>query len=59
MAESTNGRHCATITVRASAPIGEQYVPQVPMRELSAIVLEMLASLNAMNKEKEPHRNYR
>lgn len=31
-------------------PIGEQYVPQVPMRELSAIVLEMLASLN---KEKE------
>ena len=34
-------------------PIGEQYVPQVPMRELSAIVLEMLASLNAMNKEKE------
>ena len=31
-------------------PIGEQYVP---MRELSAIVLEMLASLNAMNKEKE------
>ena len=32
-------------------PIGEQYVPQVPMRELSAIVLEMLASLNAMNKE--------
>ena len=34
-------------------PIGEQYVPQVSMRELSAIVLEMLASLNAMNKEKE------
>ena len=34
-------------------PIGQQYVPQIPARELSAIVLEMLASLNAMDKKKE------
>ena len=34
-------------------PIGERYVPQVSMRELSSIVLEMLASLNAMDKKKE------
>ena len=34
-------------------PIGREYVPQVSVRELSAIVLEMLASLNAMDKKKE------
>lgn len=34
-------------------PVGERYVPPVPMRELSAIVLEMLASLNAMDRKKE------
>ena len=34
-------------------PVGERYVPPVSMRELSAIVLEMLASLNAMDRKKE------
>ena len=34
-------------------PIGQQYVPEVEVKELSAIVLEMLASLNAVNKRKE------
>lgn len=34
-------------------PIGRQYVPEVEVKELSAIVLEMLASLNAANKEKD------
>lgn len=34
-------------------PIGREYVPQVSVRELSAIVLEMPASLNAMDKKKE------
>lgn len=32
-------------------PIGKQYVPQIKRKELSQIVLEMLASLNAMQKE--------
>lgn len=34
-------------------PIGEQYVPEVKIKDLSQIVLEMLASLNAMQKKKE------
>jgi len=33
--------------------IGRQYVPEVKGKELSQIVLEMLASLNSMNKQKE------
>ena len=33
-------------------PIG-QYVPEIKLKDLSQIVLEMLAALNAMNKEKE------
>lgn len=34
-------------------PIGRQYVPEIRMKDLSQIVLEMLASLNAMNREKD------
>ena len=34
-------------------PIGQQYVPEIKIKELSQIVLEMLASLNSMNKQKD------
>ena len=34
-------------------PIGQEYVPEIKVKDLSQIVLEMLASLNAMNKRKE------
>ena len=34
-------------------PIGRQYVPEVQVKELSSIVLEMLASLNAVQKQKD------
>lgn len=34
-------------------PIGRQYVPEVKVKELSAIVIEMLASLNAVNKTRD------
>ena len=34
-------------------PIGQQYVPEIKIKDLSQIVLEMLASLNAMSKKKE------
>ena len=34
-------------------PIGQEYVPEVKIKNLSQIVLEMLASLNSMNKQKE------
>lgn len=34
-------------------PIGQQYVPEIKLKDLSQIVLEMLASLNVMQKKKE------
>lgn len=34
-------------------PIGQQYVPEIKVKDLSQIVLEMLASLNSMSKQKE------
>lgn len=34
-------------------PIGKEYVPEVKMKDLSYIVLEMLSSLNSMEKQKE------
>ena len=36
-----------------TCPIGREYVPQVEMKELSAIGLEMLAALNAVDKRKD------
>lgn len=40
--------YCANL-----CPIGIQYVPEVKIKDLSQIVLETLASLNAMQKKKE------
>ena len=34
-------------------PIGQEYVPEVKIKDLSQIVLEMLASLNSMNRRKD------
>ena len=34
-------------------PIGQQYVPDLKVKDLSQIILEMLASLNSMQKEKD------
>lgn len=34
-------------------PIGQQYVPEVKIKDLSQIVLETLASLNAVQKKKD------
>lgn len=34
-------------------PIGQQYVPEIKVQDLSRIVLEMLASLNSMNRKQE------
>ena len=34
-------------------PIGQEYVPEVEMKDLSQITLEMLASLNKLTKEKD------
>ncbi|MBQ6833225.1 MAG: helix-turn-helix transcriptional regulator [Lachnospiraceae bacterium] len=37
--------YCAT-----ACPIGQEYVPEIKVKDLSQIVLEMLASLNAVQK---------
>lgn len=34
-------------------PIGQEYVPEIKIKDLSQIVLEMLASLNAMSRQKD------
>ena len=34
-------------------PIGQEYVPEIKVKDLSQIVLEMLASLNSIQKRKE------
>lgn len=34
-------------------PIGQEYVPEVKLKSLAQIILEILNSLNALNKEKE------
>jgi len=34
-------------------PIGREYVPEIKIKDLSMIVLEMLSSLNSMDKKKE------
>ncbi len=34
-------------------PIGKEYVPEIKIKELSQIVLEMIASLNSMRKKQE------
>lgn len=34
-------------------PIGQQYVPEIKIKDLSQIVLETIASLNAMQRQKD------
>ena len=34
-------------------PIGQQYVPEIKTKDLSQIILELLASLNAVSKQKD------
>jgi len=34
-------------------PIGQEYVPEIKVKDLSQIVLEMLASLNTVQKQRE------
>ena len=34
-------------------PIGQQYVPEIKVKDLSQIVLETISSLNAMQRQKE------
>ena len=53
MAEKYKQPNLCNYYCARQCPIGEQYVPEVKIKDLSQIVLEMLASLNSMNKRKE------
>ena len=53
MAEKYKQPSLCTFYCANQCPIGQQYVPEVKIKDLSQIVLEMLASLNSMGKQKE------
>ncbi len=53
MAETYQKPELCNYYCSQKCPIGQEYVPELEMRELSQIVLEMLASLNSLNKEKD------
>lgn len=53
MAEGYKAPHLCNHYRANECPIGQQYVPEVKAKDLSQIVLEMLASLNSMNKKQE------
>jgi len=40
--------YCST-----ECPIGQKYVPEIQVKELSSIVLEMLSSLNSVNRKRD------
>ena len=53
MADKYNEPNLCNYYCSQQCPIGEVYVPQVKIKELPAIVLEMIASLNSMSKQKD------
>ncbi len=53
MAEAYQKPELCNFFCSQKCPIGQEFVPELEMRELSQIVLEMLASLNSLNKEKD------
>jgi len=53
MAQKYNKPSLCNYYCSHECPIGKQYVPEVEIKELSAIVLQMLASLNSVNKQKD------
>ena len=52
MAKCYNDAELCNYYCSHECPIGRKYVPEVKLKELSQITLEMLASLNAIEKEK-------
>lgn len=53
MAESYKAPLLCNYFCSQECPIGREYVPQVKVKDLSQITLEMLATLNRLTKEKE------
>ena len=53
MAEKYQAPHLCNYYCANECEIGKQYVPEVKIKDLSQIVLEMLASLNSVKKRQE------
>ncbi len=53
MAEKYKYPHLCNHYCANECAIGKQYVPEIRIKDLSQIVLEMLASLNAVKKQQE------
>ena len=53
MSEGYKAPHLCNYYCANECPIGQQYVPEIQIKDLSRIVLEMLASLNTAQKQKE------
>ena len=53
MAKAYNKPSLCNYYCSHECPIGQQYVPEVEIKELSSIVLEMLAFLNSVQKQKD------
>lgn len=52
MSKAYKNPHLCNYYCSHECPIGEQHVPEVSVKELSQIVLEMLSNLNSIEKEK-------
>lgn len=53
MAKGYKAPHLCNHYCANQCPIGQEYVPEVKVKDLSQIVLEMLAYLNSMNQKKD------
>lgn len=53
MAEAYKTPNICNYYCANDCPIGKHYVPEIEMKDLSQIILEMLASLNAMKGKQE------
>ena len=53
MANKYKAPHLCNYYCAHECPIGQQYVPEIQIKDLSQIVLEMLSSLNSMHKKQE------
>lgn len=53
MSKGYNAPHLCNYYCSNECPIGQEYVPEIKVKDLSQIILEMLASLNSMKKHQE------
>ena len=53
MAEKYKSPQLCNYYCANECPIGKQYVPEIKIKDLSAITLEMLASLNSMHRNRK------